>query len=60
MVPIGHGLPELRIYCSRQSDPDILHLSWSQVLPDGRAVGALAEEKRREFETRGWTAIDSL
>jgi hypothetical protein len=55
MVPIGNGLPELQIYCSRMSDPTTLDLLWSQVLPDGRAVGALAEEKRREFETRGDT-----
>jgi hypothetical protein len=38
IVPIGDGRPELRIYCSRMSDPETLDLLWSQVLP-GRASG---------------------
>lgn len=44
MVPIG---PELRIYVDGE-------LLWSQVLRDGRAVGDLSEEKRRDFTALGW------
>jgi hypothetical protein len=32
-------------------------LLWSQVMRDGRDVGALAEEKRRDFLARGWQGI---
>lgn len=48
MTPVG---PELRICVDGE-------LLWSQVLPDGRAVGELAAEQRRALEGRGWVAED--
>lgn len=43
--------PELRFYVSRDGE---MHLLWSQVMEDGRAVSDLAEQKRSEFEAMGW------
>ena len=44
MTPIG---PELRIYHNGE-------LLWSQVPRDGREVGELAEQERRDYEARGY------
>ena len=51
MVPYV-GRPELRFYVSDSSGLDLV---WSQVMTDGREVGELAEQKRREFEAKGWS-----
>lgn len=51
MTPLG---PELRFMLRRVGDDD--DLLWSQVFKDGDGanVGELADQKRREFEDRGW------
>lgn len=53
MVPAG---PELRIYVTSRQTMEPTDLLWSQVMRDGRAIGDLADEKKREFEARGWAA----
>ena len=53
MVPIGDGRPELRFYVSSRETGE-LELLWSQVFTDGRQVGDLAAEKKKEFEAKGW------
>ncbi len=53
IVPLDDGRPEIRFYVS-QSD-GTMDLRWSMVLRDGRDVNELAQQKQREFETRGWT-----
>lgn len=45
MTPLG---PELLIYVGGE-------LVWSQVLRDGRDVGALSDERRQAFLGRGWS-----
>jgi len=57
MVPIGDGLPELRVYMSNGPTVKVTDLLWSQTLKDGRDAGALAEERKSAFLSRGWAAI---
>jgi hypothetical protein len=47
MTPLG---PEIRIYVDGE-------LLWSQVLRDGRDVGASSEEKRGDFLALGWSEV---
>jgi hypothetical protein len=54
IVPLGDGVPELRIYMSSTAKIEPQHLLWSMVMRDGRDVGELAQMKQREFEVRGW------
>jgi hypothetical protein len=46
------GRPELRFYVSGSSGA--LDLVWSQVMTNGLELGALADQKRAEFEAKGW------
>ena len=46
------GGPELRFYVTIADGT--FDLLWSQIL-EGREVGRLADEKRAEFESKGWS-----
>ena len=50
------GGPELRFYVTIADGT--FDLLWSQIL-EGREVGRLADEKRAEFEAKGWAEIPS-
>jgi hypothetical protein len=50
MTPLG---PELRVYVSSRETGE-LELLWSQVPRDGREVGELADQERKDHERRGY------
>ncbi len=52
IVPSGDGVPEFRLLMT--GSDGTLELLWSLQRRDGRDVNALAQEKQREFEVRGW------
>ncbi|MDP1570377.1 MAG: hypothetical protein Q8L86_10260 [Vicinamibacterales bacterium] len=60
MVPLG---PELRVYVSHL-ETGALELLWSEVFRvqdgGGAALRDLAEQTQRDFEARGWKAVNQV
>jgi hypothetical protein len=50
---VGGGQPELRLYTT-SDEKGVFGRLYCQVTKDRRAARGLADEKRREFEAKGW------